>query len=184
MSAVSTSKGLTTRDRLLDGAETVVIQLGASALTLDAVATAAGVSKGGLLYHFPSKDHLARALVERAVQRVDTALEEASTTGMPGAFTRAYINITMGDGSQQAEGDPLSSALLGALAVDPTLLDPLRQAYARWQSRLEDDGIDPVDATLVRLAVDGWWTSLVLGLQPLPRSVAAKIRHRLTSLTT
>src|SRR5690242_2095382 len=43
------------RDRILEAAERVVAEIGAARLTLDVVAQAAGVSKGGLLYHFPSK---------------------------------------------------------------------------------------------------------------------------------
>jgi len=39
------------RDRILDAAEQLVAHQGASNLTLEAVAQAASVSKGGLLYH-------------------------------------------------------------------------------------------------------------------------------------
>ena len=53
------------RERLLDAAATVVRRDGAQALTLDAVAAEAGVSKGGLLYHFRSKRDLLDALVGR-----------------------------------------------------------------------------------------------------------------------
>lgn len=173
----------TTRDRLLDAAEKLVVEHGALALTLDAVAAEAGVSKGGLLYHFPSKDKLAAALVERAIARVDSALAEASANTTPGAFTRAYIQVTMGDARTATPGsDPLSTALLGALALDPTLLDPMRDAYSRWQARLEKDGIAPADATLVRLAVDGWWSSLVLGLPPVRPALLAQVRARLDAL--
>ena len=54
-----------TRDRLLDAAATVVHRDGAQALTLDAVAQEAEVSKGGLLYHFRSKRELVEGMVER-----------------------------------------------------------------------------------------------------------------------
>ena len=43
------------RQAILEAAERVVTEAGAAHLTLDAVAGKAGVSKGGLLYHFPSK---------------------------------------------------------------------------------------------------------------------------------
>ena len=46
------------RERILEAAERVITEVGAAHLTLDAVAQAAGVSKGGLLYHFPSKESL------------------------------------------------------------------------------------------------------------------------------
>jgi AcrR family transcriptional regulator len=44
-----------TRSQILDAAEAVVMCQGVRNLTLDAVAAHAGISKGGLLYHFRSK---------------------------------------------------------------------------------------------------------------------------------
>ena len=43
----------------------------------------------------------------------------------------------------------------------------LRDGYRRWQTRLEKDGIDPVAATVVRLAVDGLWFGAMIGVPPL-----------------
>jgi len=53
-----------TRKRLLGAAAAVVRRDGAKALTLDAVAAQAGVSKGGLLYHFASKRELLDAMLD------------------------------------------------------------------------------------------------------------------------
>ena len=52
------SKGDDTRDRILDAFEALVLEHGERAGTLAATAGAAGVSKGGLLYHFGSKAKL------------------------------------------------------------------------------------------------------------------------------
>ena len=57
------------RDRVLDAYETLLIETGPGAATLDAVAAAANVSKGGLLYHFASKDALAAGLLARLRER-------------------------------------------------------------------------------------------------------------------
>ena len=51
------------RENLLVAAETVIIEKGFAHLTLEAVAAQANLSKGGLLYHFPTKDALIEALV-------------------------------------------------------------------------------------------------------------------------
>ena len=56
------------QDTLLDAAETVVARQGFANLTLDAVAAEAGISKGGLLHHFPSKDRLVEGLVARTAE--------------------------------------------------------------------------------------------------------------------
>ena len=95
------------RDRVLDAYETLLIEVGAAAATLDAVAAAAGVSKGGLLYHFASKDALAEGLLgrlrERSTADADAirATEEGAAAyylrtsapggGLPGGLTRTYL---------------------------------------------------------------------------------------------
>ncbi|MDV8149485.1 helix-turn-helix domain-containing protein [Arthrobacter sp. B10-11] len=53
------------REAVLDAFESLLIEVGERAATLDAVARRAGVSKGGLLYHFPNKEALISALLER-----------------------------------------------------------------------------------------------------------------------
>jgi AcrR family transcriptional regulator len=173
--------------RVLDAAETVLIERSAAAFTLDAVAAQANVSKGGLLYHFPSKDALLIALVARAVAAVDDALAGAAASTAPGAFTYAYLAITIPAeppdpelGSHQA---PVA-ALVAAVALDPQLLTPLREAYRRWQQRLENDGLDAAAATVVRLAVDGWWLSALLGLPPFEADLHRRTRALLAELTT
>ena len=65
------------RERILDAALAVADRVGAAHLTLDAVATEAGVSKGGLLYHFASKDLLLKGVVEHHMEQHRSDLEIA-----------------------------------------------------------------------------------------------------------
>src|SRR3954454_22441411 len=79
-----------TKTRILSAAELVVLERGVSALTLDAVAEAAGLSKGGLIYHFDSKEALIRAMIAR----IGTCMQErmgrlCAIYGRPGTCTRA-----------------------------------------------------------------------------------------------
>lgn len=171
------------RARVLDAAAAVLAEHGAAALTLDAVATRARVSKGGLVYHFPAKEALLTALVERAVAAVDDALAAATADPAPGAFARAWLDVTVPADPGPAPGDALVAALAAAVAADPRLAAPLRDAYRRWQDRLEHDGLDPAAATAVRLAVDGWWLAALLGLPPLEADVHRRTRALLTGLT-
>ena len=55
-------------DNILNAAEKVVVKVGAAHMTLDSVASKAGVSKGGLLYNFPTKEILLKAMVSRLIQ--------------------------------------------------------------------------------------------------------------------
>ena len=78
------SKGEQTRSRLLDAFEDLVIEHGERAGTLAATADQAGVSKGGLLYHFGSKDALVQGLADRL--EAFGAAEEERLSRMPDAL--------------------------------------------------------------------------------------------------
>lgn len=170
----------TSRERVLRAAADVVARDGVRALTLDAVAAEAKVSKGGLLYHFNTKQALISALVDELVARFEATRARYASSGGPGANTKAYLLATFDQESREI--DRASAGVLAALADDPTLLEPLRSATRRWQALLEKDDIDPVDATIVRLAVDGLWFSQLLRLDPLSKSLRAKVLRRLSTL--
>jgi AcrR family transcriptional regulator len=89
-----TGSSASTRDNLLKAAEEVVVTDGAQALTLDAVYKRAGVSKGGLLYHFPNKEALIDGMIERYIERSraeEEALRNIHEPAVPGASSRATI---------------------------------------------------------------------------------------------
>lgn len=62
------------RDRILDALEDELLDAGPEAPSLDAVAARASVSKGGVLYHFSSKDVMLEALLRRWVDRAEAEL--------------------------------------------------------------------------------------------------------------
>lgn len=43
----------------------------------------------------------------------------------------------------------------------------LRESYQDWQNHIESDGLDEVDATIIRLAVDGLWLSEIFGISAI-----------------
>jgi AcrR family transcriptional regulator len=167
-----------TRARLLDAAITVAERNGAAHLTLDAVAADAGVSKGGLLYHFPDKESLLDGLLEAMLDRFDAALE-AYDDGGPGAGARAYLRACV-DPASALPG--LSTALLSALANDPELLARAREQFATWRDRVLADATDPVLATVVRLAADGLWVTDAFALAPVEDADRAAVVEALERL--
>lgn len=173
------------RKSLLRAAATLVAERGYSALTLDAVGAATGVSKGGVLYHFPSKEALVAALLEELTAGFDTdqAAAHAADPVAPGAWTRAYV--TASSNPQQDEPAQMAAvALLAAVGYDPLLLGPLQAHYAHWVTRLADDGLPGVDAHVVRLAADGLWAADLFKLAPPGPALRARIHRRLVELAT
>lgn len=53
-----------TREKICEAAIRTASRDGLLAMTLDNVAREAGVSKGGVMYHFPSKEELVRGMLE------------------------------------------------------------------------------------------------------------------------
>jgi AcrR family transcriptional regulator len=160
--------GTGTKARILDAAEEVVLRDGVARLTLDAAAAEAGLSKGGVLYHFPTRDSLVAGMVTKIIEEFDRDIERRlEDDGGPGSFTRAYIGATMEPSAPRPDReDRLGAALIAAAAAEPDLLVPLQRAADRWQDRLEHDGLDRTMATVLRLACDGLWMCDLFGLAP------------------
>src|SRR5262245_33280825 len=68
--------GTATRERILDSAQTLVLDQGFSATSVDEVIAAAGTTKGGFFHHFPTKQALALALVRRFAADDLTVLDD------------------------------------------------------------------------------------------------------------
>lgn len=170
---------------MLRTASKVVAEGGYSALTLGAVGAATGVSKGGVLYHFPTKEALVAALLEQLLIGFDADLSAAHDADpiAPGAWTRAYVAASAAppedDSAQLA-----AVALLAAVGYDPSLLGPLQDRYRSWVDRLDDDGLPGIDAHVVRLAADGLWATDLFDLAPPDPALRARIHTRLVELAS
>ncbi len=174
-----------TRARILAAAEDLVIREGVSRLTLDSAAQEAGVSKGGILYHFPRRAALVSAMVERFVVSFEADLvARRAYSREPGAFTRAYLEATLDPGEEPS--DPreirLGGALLAGVTADVEVLKPMRQRFEAWQLSIESDGLPPEVATVVRLAADGLWLADLFELAPLAGERRAAVRRQLLDL--
>lgn len=170
------------RDRLLDSAEAVLAEHGSHGLTLAAVAAHAGVSKGGLLYHFASKDALITALIERLIAGFDEQVA-AFRLERPGWYTRAYVEATFAVlSAQDADVARRRWAVLCAAATDPALGEPFARAQRRWLSEGLAEEPDPDLSQLARLAADGLWEAAELDPSLLSPERLKALRARLLAL--
>lgn len=170
------------RKTIIIAASTVVKNNGVEKLTLDAVAKEAGVSKGGLLHHFPNKEALITGMVEELTNDFFTTLQDRamSATVEKGKWSRAFTEVMSED---SMEGGEISTALTAALFTNPDILQKFQNQYAMWQQNIENDGIDPVVSTIVRLAADGLWYSEMFGLGVLDDELRAKVIRKLINMT-
>ena len=154
-----------------------------TAVTLDAVSGASGISKGGLLHHFPSKNMLLEALFDSLIERLDAAIEEAMRADpLPhGRFTRGYLHACLAL-RDQPQGAKDWAQVTMVLLSEPQL----RQRGRDWVRERSEEyvGTDSsADAAIVRLATDGIWLADLLGSHDMDESARHRLVERLIELT-
>ncbi len=149
------------RQNLIDCAARIAAERGLADVTVQAVAAAAGVTKGGLLHHYPSKQALIDAVFTELLARLDRRIEASmkADTGGYGAFTRAYIDLSL------ALEPPSTREPWSALSVFMLSDVGLRKRWRDWlaghlQRHADTDG-DPA-LRVAHLAADGAWLSDLL----------------------
>jgi AcrR family transcriptional regulator len=167
-----------TRDRILDALEQRLLQSNPATVTLEEVAAAANVSKGGLLYHFPSKDAMLAALVRRLADRAEAQLAEFRSAGS----SLAHWYLQTPNENDEAELALYRSAIASMRTLDSQASE-LREAVAEvmrtWKEGLGAEISDPVQAEIVRLAGDGIFFSALLGLPQPDPELHRKVIERL-----
>jgi AcrR family transcriptional regulator len=172
------------RQAILDAAEALASEVGANYMSLDAVAAKAGISKGGLLYRFPSKVALLKGMIERYVERLEapqaatrkakSSMSEASRLLAARLATRADKSV-----AKQRRG---SFGMIAAIAEQPRLLDPVRVAHDRIWTRFRETSRDPELALLAWFALEGLLFVELFGTSPLSKGERAKFLKRLTAI--
>lgn len=150
MTPTDPSRKSNTRQKILDSAEAIAREEGAASMSLDAVAAAAGVSKGGLLYHFPTKAKLFEALVESFLSRFDAVLQDAERSGRPNAVIQACIQHFV---AERRCDTPPPSGLLAVFAADPSMLAPVQRHERNFLARIRANATDPDFATVAFLSI-------------------------------
>jgi TetR/AcrR family transcriptional repressor of nem operon len=138
--------GAETRERIIDAAERLVLDRGLAATSVDDILAESGTSKGSFFHHFPSKNHLARALVERYaandVAFLDELVAEAEATSDDPAlkviaFLRLFEEAADETISQQPSCLYVSYIFDRQLFVDGTN-DVIASAFVAWRRRLAE----------------------------------------------
>jgi len=155
------------RASVLDAFEDLLVESGERAATMDAIAKAAGVSKGGLLYHYASKEALETALLERLDELVeaDIARIEQAPEGSVAYFLRSSV----------LHDDPLDRAIIAtsrlAQGGSAHAGAALRSIRERWEATIRPHVRDRVTLELVMLVSDGLYFNNTLDDQSVPGPV-------------
>jgi len=176
-SARTTSRGLKTRDKVLDTAREVVLRAGPMGLSMRAVAKRANMSLGNLQFHYRDPTSILRGILERelalGVEGAERAAARSAQSDPIGAAIDAMLDRQKAPGSGK-----LFFSLWAFAASSPSLGEVLRDFYADWIERLarglraHDTGVTAAEAkqraflfvatlegaSLFRCGVAGRWT--------------------------
>jgi AcrR family transcriptional regulator len=160
---------------------------GVNRLTISSVAAAAKVSKGGLLYHFPTKDDLVVGVLSDTLKDFTNRMEQfCAEDSQPGGRLRAFVECSF---SSAGVATDIGAALLsGILATDQpvgkTILSIYQDSMSAWTEKMLDDGVEEDTAILIVLAADGLFLNEALGLRPLSPTSRKQFLLNLRSMTT
>jgi AcrR family transcriptional regulator len=144
-----------TRRQILLAAARVLARRAGQA-SLEEIAKAAGVSKGGLLYHFAGKDELFVALAMSLGDEFRSRVQElaAGDSRGPGRLARAYIEVSFADGDDQDHARDTIALAAQSMYVEELERLSLEDA-ARWRADLMADGLPESTIRLIVSASDG-----------------------------
>ncbi|TVQ55971.1 MAG: TetR/AcrR family transcriptional regulator [Rhodobacteraceae bacterium] len=168
---------------ILDAAHRVVARDGAGRLTLDAVAREVGMTKGGVLYNFPSKTALLAAMLTRMLERFEVEAAEAAVAAAAAGHSAPTLRGML-EAVEKLDNDhpQLHLAIVAAGAEDPAALAPLRAMAARLQARILDETADGPGAMLACAAADGLIFQRLMDMPPADPALRAAVRARILAI--
>jgi AcrR family transcriptional regulator len=153
------------RGHLLDAAEQVVLRDGPSSLTIDAVAKEAGVSKGGVLYAYSTKDALIEAMMARVVANYERMVAEymAAAGDRPNAAVLAHVDANRREeASENARAIALMASFIRAPEYHASSVAFYRELFAHADMTTEAGR----RIRLALLATEGAFVLRGFGLHP------------------
>ncbi len=165
---------------VLDAAARVVEETGAGHLTIDAVAQEAGLSKGGVLYHFPNKRALLEGMLSALIDGIDgRARAHVKTSSEAVNILRAMIRTESGQSDTERA---MSRAILAAAAENPDLLAPARDYFGNVFDELRATSTALGQSSVAFLAFQGLVFLQMLDLCPMSSDEVAAAQEAMDQM--
>lgn len=177
-------RGEQVRHKVFAAMQRVIARQGVPHLTLEAVAAEAGISKGGLLYHFPSKDSLWQGLLEdfhtNFARNCWNEFQNDPEPNRAGRIHRAWIRSTKTDPMREFNAD-ISDVL--AIVSNVQFCRPMQSFWGEWEKILAQDGIPCEDSLIISLTIGGMKMHRIVN-HPLSDEMRDQLFMRLLELAS
>jgi AcrR family transcriptional regulator len=133
--------------------------------SLNETASVAGVSKGGLLHHFPSRAALVQGLAVAALEEIDATMVAAAAGGRA---AETWLRISVPAGEDVALFRALAIAHRAVEVAGDVVAAASREAIVRWEAMIQDETGNATRARIIRLVGDGLAANVVAGIEAAP----------------
>lgn len=161
------------RQKILAAARQIVENDGAGALTFDELVKVSGLTRGGITYHFPTKEDLLRGLLEADFEQWDEA-EAAHTPCDCDPETGKLLGFIRTLNAQDESHRRFLCGMLSAATLDPSLMDPCRQDLRERLGRKKWTDRD-LRLHLVHLAAEGLMWQELFQMYQMPAPARARL---------
>jgi AcrR family transcriptional regulator len=162
---------------LLDAALALIAENGVAALTYEALCERTGLSKGGLLYHFPSKEVLMVAITKHLGERYRAA-RMAAIAALPEGPSRELKGYAIASLTNRSNSDNVSAKMMVSGLWDPKTGRQTRRE--QFDTISQNVGFDR--SAVVYLATEGLWFMELAGRSPFTAEERARIVNVLMQL--
>ncbi|MFA7576684.1 MAG: TetR/AcrR family transcriptional regulator [Candidatus Muiribacteriota bacterium] len=173
-------KEISVKQLILNAAEEVTMEHGASNMTLNAVAKKAGISKGGLLYHFPSKDELIKGMISHMIEEQFEIMKNISEKLPDTPSNKIKSNILMWC-HEPEKRKHFHAVIIAILSYNPEIIDPFKEIYSNLMKEFSK-GMDPVMIKIISLASMGLMLSDVFNARLFTDKEQKEITDKLFEL--
>ncbi|MBC1521579.1 TetR/AcrR family transcriptional regulator [Listeria aquatica] len=174
---------MTTKEKIIESAISVIQSEGTANYSLAKVAEKTGMTKAAIFYYFKNKAELTRSLISYTIDAYETVLQEEYQLAKAHSFfpfTEAYIRGNL----RQLDDEKLvglHAALIGTVVSGEAIEDDWNEAYLRDFKRLVPE-IGGEQAEFVRYTIDGMWHARILGIPEFANEGRKSVAEMLLSI--
>lgn len=158
---------------ILRAARDIVETSGAGALTFEELSRVSGVTRGGITYHFPTKDALLQGLLEHDMAQWKLSESALAPTDVTCPKLCELVGFIRSHTSQDESRRRFVAGMLSAAVHQPELLDSCREEARQRFGHLEWDESQLRAQVLRQAAVGLFWDEL-FGFQLMPPDARAR----------
>ena len=177
------ARSIATLEKILAAAEIVVTREGVAGLTMEGVAQEAGISKGGVLHHFRSKEAMIAKLASRKLHILRDGLER-QTALLDGTRHKSLGGMIAHAFTTYGPDESFSRAMLVAAVENSHSLEQFRALFADTLDRVRAESAAPDSSAALLFAVIGILVSRTLGFAELEQAQAEKVFQALRTMAS